>query len=238
MPQQDVRARGGPRLFRTYKVRKNRTYNCTIWEASRATSAAPTYFDPISIGDEGEQEKFVDGGLGYNNPIEQVLEEARYNFPRRKVACVVSIGTGIARAIKFPDSPKTSPLNLINALKVMATDSDTTAERVQRQFRDLKETYFRFNVDRGLDDIKLEEWQHLGDVRTYTTGYLEQEEISSNIDKIVVALLASKIRPGQDSLPALIPISGPQSSGMLSWQPPKTLPEFNLVVEDFEATSR
>jgi hypothetical protein len=55
VPQQDVGARGGPRLFRTYKVRENRSYDCTIWEACRATSAAPTYFESIGIGDEGEK---------------------------------------------------------------------------------------------------------------------------------------------------------------------------------------
>lgn len=76
----------------------------------------------------------MDGALGCNSPIEQVLQEAGRVFPRRKVACVVSIGTGLARAIEFPHSPKTSPLKLITALKNMATESDTTAGRVQKRF--------------------------------------------------------------------------------------------------------
>lgn len=81
-----------------------------IWEACRATSAMPSYFEPIDIGDKGVQETFVDGGLGYNNPVEQVVEEARLLFPGRKVACVVSIGTGDARVITFPDSLRRSPI--------------------------------------------------------------------------------------------------------------------------------
>ncbi|CAK7207974.1 hypothetical protein SEUCBS139899_010808 [Sporothrix eucalyptigena] len=163
VPQQDVRTRAGPTLFRTYDVREYATFNCTIWEASRATSAAPAYFDPISIGDPGEEETFVDGGLGYNNPIEQVLEEACRIFPKRKVACIVSIGTGLARVIRFPSSPKASPFKLVDALTKMATESDTTAERVQVRFRDTQDTYFRFSVDRGLDNIDLAEWKNLPD---------------------------------------------------------------------------
>ncbi|GLI81004.1 hypothetical protein PoHVEF18_009373 [Penicillium ochrochloron] len=174
VPQQDVKARAGPRLFRTYRVRENPSYNCTIWEACRATSAAPSYFESIKIGDDGEQETFVDGGLGYNNPVEQVLGEARRIFPGRKVACVVSIGTGVASAIAFPDSPKTSLVHLIKALKNMATESDTMAEKTHRRFQNVKDTYFRFSVDRGLQGVGLEEWKQLPNVRTFTTEYLNQ----------------------------------------------------------------
>lgn len=38
-----------------------------IWEAARATSAAPHYFDAMLI----DGISFVDGGLGYNNPAPQ-----------------------------------------------------------------------------------------------------------------------------------------------------------------------
>lgn len=45
-----------------------------IWEAARATSAASTFFEPISIGDHGE--RFTDGALIHNNPVFQVYKEA------------------------------------------------------------------------------------------------------------------------------------------------------------------
>lgn len=35
-----------------------------IWQAARATSAAPHYFDSVKI----DGVSYVDGGLGYNNP--------------------------------------------------------------------------------------------------------------------------------------------------------------------------
>lgn len=36
-----------------------------LWEAARATSAAPTYFPPMKVGNY----TFVDGGLQANNPL-------------------------------------------------------------------------------------------------------------------------------------------------------------------------
>ncbi|KAJ6439011.1 hypothetical protein O9K51_08415 [Purpureocillium lavendulum] len=240
VPQNDAKARAGPRLFRTYGVRENASFNCKIWEACRATSAAPTYFEPIKIGDTGEQETFVDGGLGYNNPVEQVLEEARRLFPGRKVACIVSVGTGVARVIEFPGSPKTSLVKLIKALKKMATESDTTAEKMHRRFADTKDTYFRFSVDRGLQGIGLEEWKELPKVRTFTTEYLKQHLVSDQVNKVVKAILAAKLT-SQESSTALIQLPNPVakddeslqgSHRSLEWRPQGGLwPHFHYTTD-------
>src|SRR5947209_2389498 len=97
-----------PRRFRTYPVRALASANCEIWEAARATSAAPTFFKRIAISDGGgAKEEFIDGGLGCNNPVIQVLEEARDVFGNdRAVGCLVSIGTGHPGTIGLarPDS--------------------------------------------------------------------------------------------------------------------------------------
>ena len=50
-----------------------------IWEAARATSAAPTYFKPFAHVPSGKI--FLDGGLFHNNPIEVALREARLLWP-------------------------------------------------------------------------------------------------------------------------------------------------------------
>lgn len=47
---------------------------CTIWEACRATSATTSFFDPITIGPYDQ--KFADGAVKYNNPIQLVYREA------------------------------------------------------------------------------------------------------------------------------------------------------------------
>jgi patatin-like phospholipase/acyl hydrolase len=47
-----------------------------IWEAARATSAASTFFEPIEIGPH--RQVFLDGGTGANNPVQLLVNEAKY----------------------------------------------------------------------------------------------------------------------------------------------------------------
>jgi patatin-like phospholipase/acyl hydrolase len=56
-----------PVLFRSYRnpLDKNEFPDIKIWEAARATSAAPTVFDPITV----DNTTFLDGGIHANNPI-------------------------------------------------------------------------------------------------------------------------------------------------------------------------
>ena len=82
---------GIPVIFRTYPVGTNEMFNCTIWEAARATSAAPTIFKSIEIGGPGTRQLYIDGGVGLNNPTRQVIVEAESAFPGRMGACIVII---------------------------------------------------------------------------------------------------------------------------------------------------
>jgi len=66
-----------PRLFRTYMAPEYQSPNCMIWEAARSTSASLTFFERIVVNGE----PFIDGDVGSNNPIHQVLEEAELMFP-------------------------------------------------------------------------------------------------------------------------------------------------------------
>ena len=86
-----------PVRFRTYQSDEPHS-NCKIWEAARATSAAPTFFKRIEIG---RNQPFIDGGLGRNNPSQVVLDEAKAIFGARQIGCLVSIGTGQAEVIEI-----------------------------------------------------------------------------------------------------------------------------------------
>lgn len=61
-----------------------------VWEALRASSCAPTYFDEFSVGNDKHQ----DGGCIANNPTAIAVHEAKCLWPNRKIDCIVSIGTG------------------------------------------------------------------------------------------------------------------------------------------------
>lgn len=64
------------RSYRNPKASDRMLQKCKIWEAARATSAASAFFDPIEI----QGVDFVDGGLLYNNPIQQAEKESRGMF--------------------------------------------------------------------------------------------------------------------------------------------------------------
>ena len=100
----DVTYPAGPTCFRTYDVLK-KSYNCEIWEAVRAILAAPTFFSAIEIGPPASKIRYMDAGLGYNNPVKQVAAEAATIFgSEAPVICVLSIGTGQKKITSY-DKP-------------------------------------------------------------------------------------------------------------------------------------
>ena len=76
-----------PELFRTYSSQYEEPIveDCTIWQAARATTAAPTFFKPVTIGNQ----TFIDGGMAHNNPTSLALREVARVFPNRRLACVL-----------------------------------------------------------------------------------------------------------------------------------------------------
>lgn len=116
--------------------------NCAIWEAGRATSTAPRFFKRIEIGRPGMKEEFIDAAMGCNNPTKQLMAEAEAVFGDfRDVACIVSIGTGKPKVTGFKKPlfwQRFIPLDLIEALKEMATNSESTAEQMATNYKHLK----------------------------------------------------------------------------------------------------
>lgn len=191
----DVTHASGPTLFRTYAVAKNASYNCAIWEAARATSAAPTIFKRIKIGSPASGIEYVDAALGCNNPTKEVIAECERIFGENAhVACVVSIGTGRAGSAGFSNQgifEKWIPLGLIEVLGKFATDSGKVAEEMKRKYSNVPGIYYRFDVDRGLQNISLDEWKRLGDVREHTRNYMKLQEIDQQVDEVVRKLSES-----------------------------------------------
>ena len=53
--------------LRSYRSSWEPGTGCTVWQAARATSAAPFLFPPIQFG--FPPANYIDGGLRYNNPV-------------------------------------------------------------------------------------------------------------------------------------------------------------------------
>lgn len=187
-----------PKLFRTWSAEKNPGYNCTIWEAGRATSAAPTFFKRILIGDPGLEEEFVDAGIGCNNPVQYLIQEAQREFgTNREVGCIVSLGTGKRKVAGFkaPGAfQRLLPLDLIKVLSAISTDSEAVASVMDARYQNCEGLYHRLNVERGLEQVSLEEWEKLGEVKTHTMAYLQTNGISQRINVIANALVGKAAR--------------------------------------------
>ncbi|KAH6623956.1 acyl transferase/acyl hydrolase/lysophospholipase, partial [Chaetomium tenue] len=159
-----------------------------IWEAARATSAATTFFDPITIGGE----TFVDGATGANNPIKYLWTEAGdiwgggEGLDEARVKCLVSIGTGLPSLVSFgPDVA-----GLAKALKAISTDTEATASVFQKHHSKLfaKGHAFRFNVTAGLQSVGLHEVEKWDDIAAATRAYIQEDDTFMKLKKCALML--------------------------------------------------
>ena len=168
-----------PYLFRTYKNlhksmdpkerlldrNPDMAHDIPIWQVARATSAAPTYFKPPVI----DGLEYVDGGFGANNPCAEIYEEVRRmnNNSRSCVSIILSIGTGKNNeARRFKGTGFQRYLNYANFARKWASDSEKTHEAMLKAKSEVHFNYFRLNVEKGLDLMKLDDWRARGPVRT------------------------------------------------------------------------
>lgn len=83
-----------PLFFKSTKAKQDNNRNFKVWEAARATSAAPTYFEPLELFTKNRAKHFglVDGGVFANNPAMCAYAEA--TAMGNTDLMVLSIGTG------------------------------------------------------------------------------------------------------------------------------------------------
>ncbi|KAF7557436.1 hypothetical protein G7Z17_g700 [Cylindrodendrum hubeiense] len=122
-----------------------------IWQACRATSAAPFYFDSITIG----ANEFIDGGAGNNNPSNIAWNEAlwmsNYLDPfKGKVDALISLGCGEKESIGLFGSPWTLGflINFIKRAKGEVTNTTIAHNETRGLAQQSGSHYFRFSVRR------------------------------------------------------------------------------------------
>jgi hypothetical protein len=75
----------------------------TIWKAGRATSAVPTFFDPVTIECTGK--RYTDGATIANNPTKEAIYEALSLWPERDIALILGLGTGPSNELTLSQTP-------------------------------------------------------------------------------------------------------------------------------------
>lgn len=174
-----------PAVLRSYDSRKEPApeFDCTIWQAGRATCAIGLAFKPIQIG----QSVFHDDGVGVFNPSMYALDEAVVNeWPGREVGVFVSVGTG--------KRPKGSDMNSTlwyegfmgefadarRKLIAKIEGCEKIHEMMKKEHLVKRgvniENYYRFNVEVGVGEFGMNEWHRLSDISTNTRRYLQRDE--------------------------------------------------------------
>ncbi|PKA45653.1 LRR repeats and ubiquitin-like domain-containing protein [Apostasia shenzhenica] len=111
-----------------------------IWEAIRASSAAPYYLDDFSDG----VNRWQDGAILANNPTIFAIREAQLLWPDTRIDCLVSIGCG-----SVPTKVRKGGWRYLDTGQVLI-ESACSVERVEETMDTLmpllpEMQYFRFN---------------------------------------------------------------------------------------------
>lgn len=219
-----------PAMLRSYDSRREPPpdFDCKIWQAGRATSAIGLAFKPIQIG----QSIFHDDGSGTFNPAPEALDEAVVNeWPGRDVGVFVSVGTG-----KRPRGSDNNQqmwyegfLGEFAEARRRLINKIEGCERIHEyMLRDYlakrgvnPETYYRLNVEIGVGEFGMNEWNRLGDISTGTRRYMARDEEQRMIQGISGRLARiGKAKMRWDRIPASIPQGAPIPE--LIKQPPST----------------
>lgn len=175
-----------PILLRTYSSKHADATPCKVWQAARATTAAPAFFEPISVPIRagGVTTQLVDAGMGSNNPSEHVLNEARSIWGRdHPLGCLLSIGTGYPPTVNIRNKAFfSSRISIVaQASLEIVQDCERTHESMFKEESKLEDEsgfYVRLNVDRGMQDVGVCEWDKLQEVTAHTLVYLSKMEVS------------------------------------------------------------
>lgn len=234
---------GEPAILRSYDSRKEPApeYDCKIWEAGRATCAVGLAFKPIQIG----QSMFHDDGGGNFNPSVTALDEAVVNeWPGREVGVFVSVGTGKRPSVSDANSHMWYEgflgefAEARRRLIAKIEGCEKIHEYVQREHLAKRgvniENYYRFNVEVGVGEFGMNEWNRLAEIATSTRRYMgrgeEQKMVQTASAKLAKIYLAKqrldRMRAAVPDLVQTLPDVG--SSMPLAVELPGDIPAFPL----------
>ncbi|KAI7763831.1 hypothetical protein LZL87_014009 [Fusarium oxysporum] len=188
-----TRAKGannlGPALLRSYSNPEEMPEfpGVKLWQAARATSAAPTFFKPLVINGES----LVDGGLQANNPLGWLWNEVLQVFtPVRMTDCFLSIGTGTPLGEQLPFL--TNPISFVFALTGILANRNVVNILFRHLInafapRGMTRKYWRFDFGDGLPDWVEEDgvgkWVYLAKREETKVGEMDDINVKDLIEK-------------------------------------------------------
>lgn len=185
-----------------------------IWEAARATSAAPRIFKPF--GHEQTGQTFQDGAIYYNCPIEVAMNERKLIWPDLAEAnpdLVLSIGTSYNQKSPRKSLISPSPANwgMVAHWKQLAkiaidhVQSTLDCEMTWHKFRNgisgddqVKDRYIRLNLPLEQDPPRLDQVRAMDELQDRTTTYWarESKQIKAVADRLLATAFYFETGPG------------------------------------------
>lgn len=185
-----------PYFFKSSKAKEDpEQRNHFLRDVARATSAAPTYFEPArvrTVGGSGDRTRYlVDGGVFANNPaLCAYAEVASLKVPPDQVL-VVSLGTGIAtRPIPYKKAKDWGKIGW--AIPVLSVIMDGVADAVDYQLRQMLATegadtrYYRFDtrLHEALDDLDAASCSNINALKREAARILDDSAMGSKFEAL------------------------------------------------------
>jgi patatin-like phospholipase/acyl hydrolase len=180
-----------PFFFRSGRAAANPIYDFPMREAARATSAAPTYFEPPQLVNEADGERYalVDGGVFANNPsmcaYAEVLSEDRHAD-----VLVVSLGTGqLNRPIHYADAKDWGLLGWAKQIFNVVLDgvSDTTDYEVEQVLGPERHARLQIELIGASDDLDDASPENIANLETKARELIAGND--AEIDRVCAALV-------------------------------------------------
>lgn len=178
---------GNAEFFTNYQPRYA---GISLTKIARATSAAPTYFEPVYIDGFGT---YIDGGIAANNPalcayieVLKLLRQSGIN-PYSKKIIVVSLGTGVAQhSHNYHEMKNWSVLKWFFKGPIIDMFYEGNSTTVEYHLRQLlpKENYFRFQLNLPQDNKSMQEIdnsdpENIENLKAIAQYYIDNDAIGS-----------------------------------------------------------
>jgi calcium-independent phospholipase A2-gamma len=150
----------------------------------------------------------VDAGMGFNNPAGVIVEEAGRIWgddfghldPNKDISIFLTLGTGFKNVIRFDaDTFKEKvsaklrvPLKAVEVMKEIVTGTETQHTSLRATFQARLDIYHRFNVEQGLQDVELYDYQQTEAIQTDTENYLTSKSVELTTCVIEMAKFSLK----------------------------------------------
>jgi patatin-like phospholipase/acyl hydrolase len=175
----------GPYFFKTSNARADAADDAPLSDVARATSSAPTYFEPLALGARA----LIDGGVFAVNPAMSAFAEALRIEPGAEVT-LVSLGTGErTRKRSFEEIKDWGLVEWARPILDVVFDGSSDAVDYQLRHALAEGRYWRFQTEltRASDDLDDASEDNLRLLREQGEELIVAR--SAELDAVVTALM-------------------------------------------------